>query len=311
MMNKNLDVVIIVPTYNSSNYLSATLESLLTQKFIGDWMIYITDDASTDGTVRIIHEYQCKYPDRINVNLNEKNLGIAGNLFSAYRDVGAKYIFPFSGDDLIIDNNLIQYQFDYLERNPDTSMCFSNGYVFYEDNLTTIDPIKMRNDFENPFDFEYWARHKFFHINVQAMLFRKSSLPPFEDWMFHSQQEDWMFLVLILQKGKVYFFDNYASLYRMHSKNETSSGNRYKQIKGGIKLIRNLNKFTRGKYEKYFGSNGWRYERLVFACLEERKYFEFLFYLVKFIFSRYSLKGKINFIKTLLKILFRGYKVQF
>ena len=52
-------------TYNHEKYISDALDSFLMQKTNFKYEILIHDDASTDGTVEIINEYQKKYPSII------------------------------------------------------------------------------------------------------------------------------------------------------------------------------------------------------------------------------------------------------
>ena len=54
---------IIVPVYNVKDFLSACLNSLVTQT-LDDYEIILIDDGSTDGSAEIISEYKNKYPER-------------------------------------------------------------------------------------------------------------------------------------------------------------------------------------------------------------------------------------------------------
>lgn len=58
---------ICIPTYNRAEYLSKTLESLVSQKCwpSPEVEIVISDNASTDNTAQVIAEYQARYPENI------------------------------------------------------------------------------------------------------------------------------------------------------------------------------------------------------------------------------------------------------
>ena len=59
-MDKNKNFVsIITPTYNSSKYIGETIESVLKQTYT-NWEMLITDDCSTDNTIKIVEAYQAK-----------------------------------------------------------------------------------------------------------------------------------------------------------------------------------------------------------------------------------------------------------
>ena len=63
-MNKKIEVSICCITYNQEKYIKEAIESFLNQKTDFEYEIVIHDDASTDNTVKILKEYQQKYPDK-------------------------------------------------------------------------------------------------------------------------------------------------------------------------------------------------------------------------------------------------------
>ena len=59
-----MKVSVIVPVYNTKNYLNECLDSILKQT-IEEMEILVVDDGSTDGSTDIIKEYAEKYPTKI------------------------------------------------------------------------------------------------------------------------------------------------------------------------------------------------------------------------------------------------------
>lgn len=59
-----MKVSVIVPVYNTKNYLNECLDSILEQT-IDEMEILVVDDGSTDGSTDIIKEYAEKYPTKI------------------------------------------------------------------------------------------------------------------------------------------------------------------------------------------------------------------------------------------------------
>ena len=49
-------VSIITPTYNCASYIGETIEGILAQTY-QDWELLITDDLSTDDTVKVVKSY--------------------------------------------------------------------------------------------------------------------------------------------------------------------------------------------------------------------------------------------------------------
>ena len=64
-MSRNIEVSIICNTYNHERYIRDAIEGFLMQKTDFPYEILSHDDASTDRTPEIIHEYEVKYPDVI------------------------------------------------------------------------------------------------------------------------------------------------------------------------------------------------------------------------------------------------------
>lgn len=52
-------VSIITPSYNSAAYIAEMIESILAQTYT-NWKLLITDDCSTDDSVKIIESYAAK-----------------------------------------------------------------------------------------------------------------------------------------------------------------------------------------------------------------------------------------------------------
>lgn len=122
MENKQYLVTILVLAYNHENYISQTIDSVLSQKTTFDYKILITEDASTDGTRSIVQDYMSRYPSRVFALLNEKNIGLNETLKRAIPLIDTKYTCILGGDDYWNDDNKLQMQVEVLEN--DSSITF-------------------------------------------------------------------------------------------------------------------------------------------------------------------------------------------
>jgi glycosyltransferase involved in cell wall biosynthesis len=111
-------------TYNHARYVRQSIESILAQRADFAWELVVADDFSTDGTREILLEYKERYPQRIRLILQEKNVGPAKNWYDLITSPKSKYIALCEGDDFWGDTDKIQKQVDFLERNPDFIACF-------------------------------------------------------------------------------------------------------------------------------------------------------------------------------------------
>jgi len=95
-MNEN-KVSIITPLYNSEDFISQTIESVLAQTY-KNWEMIIIDDCSTDNSVKIVKEFQ-KKEDRIKLIKLKKNLGVAKARNKGIQIATGKYIAFIDSDD--------------------------------------------------------------------------------------------------------------------------------------------------------------------------------------------------------------------
>ncbi|KLV91750.1 hypothetical protein SK41_02122 [Klebsiella aerogenes] len=58
-MNINDKIAVLLCTYNGEKYLKEQIDSIINQTY-KNWVIYVSDDGSTDGTIAILEEYQRK-----------------------------------------------------------------------------------------------------------------------------------------------------------------------------------------------------------------------------------------------------------
>lgn len=99
-MDENIRADILLATYNGEKYIEKQLRSLLEQSY-KNIKIYVSDDASTDGTVDIIKKYQKDHGDKIYLKVNSKNYGNAcDNFFSLLPMTKGDVIFFCDQDDI-------------------------------------------------------------------------------------------------------------------------------------------------------------------------------------------------------------------
>ena len=111
-------VSIITPTYNCARFIAQTIESVQAQTFT-DWEMIISDDCSTDDTLKVIEPY-LNSDERIKYICNDKNSGAAITRNNALRVAQGRWIAFLDSDDLWMPAKLEQ-QIAFME---------SNGYAF-------------------------------------------------------------------------------------------------------------------------------------------------------------------------------------
>lgn len=123
--------------YNHEKYIRQCLEGIVSQKTSFEFEAIVHDDASTDNTAKIIHEFEEKYPDIIKPIYEEKNL-YQSDIIALRKKmnyfVKGKYVAFCECDDYWIDEYKLQKQVNFLENHEEYSMCFHNAIEHYEDN---------------------------------------------------------------------------------------------------------------------------------------------------------------------------------
>ena len=104
-MSENIEISIIMGIYNCEKYLRASIDSVLSQTF-KRWELIMCDDGSIDNTYNIAKEYQEKYPDKIILLKNDKNLGLNQTLNNCLEKAKGKYIARQDGDDVSVKDRL-------------------------------------------------------------------------------------------------------------------------------------------------------------------------------------------------------------
>lgn len=122
-------------TYNHEHYIAQALDGFLMQKTNFPFEVIVHDDASTDKTADIIREYEKKYPHIIKPIYQTENQYSKRDC-SIGRIVNAackgKYMSSCEGDDYWIDENKLQMQVDFLEKNSEYGMCYTKANVYIQ-----------------------------------------------------------------------------------------------------------------------------------------------------------------------------------
>ena len=120
MKNEPL-VSVIIPNYNYAHYLEERMDSVLNQTF-QDFEIIILDDASTDGSIKVIEKYK-SHPKIASVVINGSN---SGSPFKQWKKgiqlARGKYIWIVEADD-VADLSFLETTVRLAETYPDTAIC--------------------------------------------------------------------------------------------------------------------------------------------------------------------------------------------
>lgn len=226
MIQQEILVAINCLTYNHEPYIRQCLEGFVTQKTKFRFVAIVHDDASTDNTAKIVREYADKYPDIIKpifetVNQYSKKDGSLDRIIKqAINETNCKYIAVCEGDDYWTDPFKLQKQIDFLENNPEYTMCFHNAIEHYEKNIggkNIKDKIFSRisdKDYTGTSLLRHWI------VPTASIVYRKSILDT-DIYKRSIANKNFIYgdILLILscaERGKVRGISDIMSVYRRH-----------------------------------------------------------------------------------------------
>jgi glycosyltransferase involved in cell wall biosynthesis len=122
-------VSIVLPTYNGSRYLDASISSCLNQSYSNIELI-IVDDCSTDATPDIIRG-RAASDARITIVAHERNRKLPGALNSGFARARGEYL-SWTSDDNLYQPSAIERMVSALRDRPDASVAYA-GYAVIGD----------------------------------------------------------------------------------------------------------------------------------------------------------------------------------
>ena len=96
--NNMAKVSVIIPTYNSARFISAAVDSVLTQTE-KDWELEIIDDCSKDNTREVLQPYLDKHPN-IHYTRLRKNGGVAAARTAGVNRAQGEFVAFLDSDDI-------------------------------------------------------------------------------------------------------------------------------------------------------------------------------------------------------------------
>ncbi|TPV35746.1 glycosyltransferase family 2 protein [Paucihalobacter ruber] len=220
-------VSILTTVYNREKYLAACIESVLASSF-QDWELIIVDDQSKDNSVAIAQGYAAR-DERIQVYVNETNLGDYPNRNQAAAYAKGTYLKYLDADDLIYPHSL-EVMIAAMEQFPDAD--FGTQYNVRECHQPYPFLVNSRAAFQ-----EHFFGNSFFQSGPTGTIFKREAffeLGGFSGRRYIGDTEMWMKFSL---KGPIVVFQPALIWWRQHEEQEFQLG---QSIDGYIKLNHQL-----------------------------------------------------------------------
>lgn len=275
-MEENSVLTVVIPAYNAENYIRDTIISVVQQITDFKFEIILIDDNSTDRTYQIGKSLENEI---INLKIfkNSENQGMSTNQLLCIQRSKSKYTAYLDSDDMYVDPYFLQKQFDFLEKNQNVMVVFSNYWIFEEQSNKEFPKHHFQNKPPEIFDL-----HSFFQKTIpicnSTMVFRSYLNQEIPTWYTEYFQFDWLLHIFHGLHGDFGYNDFIGTKYRVHKNNATNIKNAEKKFLDGIYLVLNSHEYVPSEYRKYFISPLWEMNQLSFFYLRYRKFRKFIFW---------------------------------
>lgn len=262
--NKNdVMVSVLCITYNHEQFIEDAIKGIIEQQTNFKYELIIHDDASTDKTAEIIRTYANKYPEIIKPIYQSENKN--NKIFAKYMfpRASGKYIALCEGDDYWTDNQKLQKQIDFLEAHEEYSMCMHNAvklnYATGERQI--LNTFKRTGTYSQREQITVGLGTDF--PATASYVFRRDILNDIPSFFLQASVLDYPLRVYCALKGKIYYFEEVMSVYRIatpqsYMKTIAKNQNYYTEYTlGMIRFYEELNAYTKGQYDDILACKIW------------------------------------------------------
>ena len=201
----NIKVSVIVPVFNNSEYIGATLDSIISQDF-DDFEIIVIDDGSNDNSLEVISNKLKDIPVPNKV-FHQENQGV-----SAARNKGIElscgdYLVFVDADDYIAPNHLSslyngETDFSLIQLVKKEGEITSNPHIYSQNSISTKEFIEMELKMQIPFNFV--------QLMYKSDIIKNNSLEFSKDYIYG---EDTHFALMALSLGDEIAISNEVTYY--------------------------------------------------------------------------------------------------
>jgi glycosyltransferase involved in cell wall biosynthesis len=217
MNNNQIDLSVVILTFNHERFIENCLESVFEQKHDLVIEYIICDDASTDRTQHIIKEFVSKQlNEEIKLLLHKENQfqNGWGFFYELLSNSKGKYVALIDGDDFWSDVNKLAKQFKILENDEKVSLV-SHDYDVINERSYAINSYQFPS---NSITIQDLAHAN--PIGLLTVMFRKKHLPiiNLSDYAL-LPVGDYPIWALVLENGVGVHIKESMAQYRLHGRN--------------------------------------------------------------------------------------------
>lgn len=229
----NVDVSVILVSYNHGNYIAEAIDSILKQDVNFTYEVVFADDVSKDNTREIIKEHGSKF-ENVQYLFREDNVGCAKNVVEAVSKCKGRYIAYLEGDDYWYDKNKLQMQYDFLENNPDyVGVGAKRALLGRRGNILTAFPKRLKSECDVTVDDYLNQNFPTITETMYRNIYETHLRQPEQEGLLYLDRMillDTTFNILLLRAGKIRFLPFISGMYRTDIAGNTTNFNASNKI---------------------------------------------------------------------------------
>lgn len=239
----NIKVSVIVPVFNASQYISKTLNSIISQDF-DSFEIIVVDDGSTDDSMNIVHDALdgCAIPHKI---IHQENAGVSVARNKGIEASTGEYLVFVDADDYVSSSHLStlyngESDFSlilYAKQEGDKSTTLDS---YSQDVIATDEFIKMELNMEITFNF--------FQLMYKSDIIKGNGIK-FTPGIVYG--EDTEFAHKALYYGDKININNVVTYYYVQHSDSAIKTTEFRRF-GIVKIFENLAEFYRKNNKEEF-----------------------------------------------------------
>lgn len=240
-------VSVCMITFNHEAYVAEAVESALAQRTSFPFEVVVGDDASTDGTPKILAELERVHAPRLRILTRTANLGITCNLAATLRECRGRYVALLEGDDYWIDENKLQTQHDFLEAHPSHAMCF-HPVIVRRGPSVRMERLPRGRVRKRSTLRDLIEQGNF--IPTPAVLFRNHIAEGFPEWFYDLRIGDFPLNVMNASHGDIGFIDKPMAVYRVHDGGTFSAITNAARVAEVVRMYSFVNEFLGFRFDR-------------------------------------------------------------
>lgn len=245
-------VSVLIPVYNHARYVRQCLDSLLSEGW-PNLEVLVTDDGSTDGSYKVVHEWRKEHPDAFThfELTGQENQGLPKTLNRMVIKARGEYLTLVASDDYLLPGGIAK-RVDALNQHPKWMAVIGNAWIvdpsnklLHDDGVLTFKGrprwiLNYPDTLKRELIVRWWSPGP-------TLLFRRESFDPYNGLGLYDESisfEDRDYYIRLLSRNALGFVDYPVAAYRVDPARLAALPSRKMLMDEAYSELKYLDRFT-------------------------------------------------------------------